>query len=126
MAIATVHSARSDVFSVLWLEPAYGLVYVLRGSVDIAVLDRTGAVLQVFSKLEDSANTPGHVSKRVFAKSPIAVVGRSGTLGERLVPGMVLFWQDRPLVPLARPTPGQDPAPDEVPDWAPALGLESR
>ena len=121
MAIATIHSAQKDAYSVLWLEPAYGLAYVLRGAVDIAVLDRTGAVLQVFSRVQTDAAATTHVRLRALAKAPIAVVGRSGELGERIVAGMVLFWQNRPLVPLARAPRSPAKGFDEESAWSPAF-----
>lgn len=121
LAIATVHTARNNAYPVLWLEPAYGLVYVLRGAVDIAVLDRTGEVLQVFSQVDKDASPSTHVGIRALTQAPIAIVGRSGCLGDRVVPGMVLFWQDRPLVPLVNPPKPQKRIRwDEEEGWSPA------
>ena len=100
LAIAALHrSAESDV-GILWLEPAAVLAFVPRGAADIAVMDRTGKVLQMHSWVGPHGSTEASVGWRALTKAPIAIVARDGLLRDVVSVGMVLFWQDRPMLPL--------------------------
>jgi hypothetical protein len=100
VAVATIHRSSGYAPGVLWLEPAYVLAFVPHEAIDIAVLDRTGEVLQVHSGVDPSGATESSVGLRSLMGASIAIVARDGLLRDVVSAGMVLFWQDRPMLPL--------------------------
>lgn len=101
LALVTLHRSVKADEVVLWLEPPSILAFLPREGVDIAVLDRTGEVERVHcSGLPESS-----ISLLELMKAPLAIVGKGGTLFGKVTVGMVLFWQDRPMLPLHPRTP---------------------
>ncbi|MHB8199602.1 MAG: hypothetical protein ACYDD9_02150 [Acidithiobacillus sp.] len=96
---ALLRSAESD-YGILWLEPAAVLAFLPHGTVDIAVMDRTGKVLQMHSGVGHHGYSVVSVGWRALTKAPMAIVARDGLLRDAVSEGMVLFWQDRPMLPL--------------------------
>ena len=100
LAIAALHRSAESDYGILWLEPAVVLAFMPRGAVDIAVMDRTGEVLQVHSGVGPRGSAEASVGLRALMKAPIAIVARDGLLRDVVTVGMVLFWQDQPMLPL--------------------------
>ena len=121
LAIAAIHRSAESDYGVLWLEPAYVLAFMPRGAVDIAVMNRTGEVLQVHSGVGPHGSAEASVGLRALMKAPISIVASDGLLRDVVTVGMVLFWQDRPLVPLARAPRSPAKGFDEESAWSPAF-----
>ena len=100
LTIAALHRSSEPDVGILWLEPAAVLAFVPRGAVDIAVMDRTGKVLQVHSGVGPHGSTGASMGWLELTRAPIAIVARDGLLRDMVSVGMVLFWQDRPMLPL--------------------------
>jgi hypothetical protein len=97
LCISTFH--RETRYAAYWLEPAYILAFIPKLSVDIAVLDRTGMVVQVHANIGPESESKISVGINALMKAPIAIVARAAAL-TAIENGMVLFWQDLPMVPL--------------------------
>lgn len=124
LSIAALHRSAESDYGILWLEPAYVLAFMPRGAVDIAVMDRTGQVLQVHSGVGPRGSAEASVGLRALMKAPIAIVARDGLLMDTVSVGMVLFWQDRPMLPLdSRLGHGIKDA-TRSNNWAPAYGAD--
>ncbi len=100
LAIAAIHGSAESNSGILWLEPAFLLAFVPHGAVDIATMDRTGHVMQVHSSVGPRGSAEASVGLKALMKAPMAIVARDGLLLDVVTAGMVLFWQDRPMLPL--------------------------
>lgn len=101
LALVTLHRSVEADEPILWLEPPSILAFLPREGVDIAVMDRTGEVEQVHF----SGGSESSISLLELIQAPLAIVGKGGTLRGKVAVGMVLFWQDRPMLPLHPRTP---------------------
>ena len=100
LAVAAINGSAESNSGILWLEPAFLLTFVPHGAVDIATMDRTGHVMQVHSSVGPRGSAEASVGLKALMKAPMAIVARDGLLLDMVTTGMVLFWQDRSMLPL--------------------------